>query len=425
MPRIHAYARALAAACLFLVLVRASFAVPYTLSGTELRELPPSANGRHHLLYIGLPPSYGLDSARRFPTLYVLDGYWDFGLMMPLTGLLRVDRAMPEVLVVGIGYAGASPDFNALRTLDLTPGVDPWFDPTGLRSGRADEFLSVIANEIIPFVEREYRADPNYRVLAGTSFAGLFTAYTAIERPGLFRGHVACSPALWWRSQFLLAREAELAGHRGSLPIRLYLSSATTESASIIDSTRALFRQLNSRSYPDFALAIRETEGDRHSTTKPEAYMRGLRFAFAPVAPQPALVGTTARANLVNISSRGYVGTGDDVMIAGFVIDGLTAKRVLVRAGGPALTEWDVPNVLADPQVTVHARSGQVLGVNDNWGGSAEITAAAVQTGAYPFRADSRDAALIVTLPPGSYTAVASGMNGTTGNALVEVYELP
>lgn len=399
-------------------------AVPYTLADTDQRELPRSANGRSYLLYIGLPPSYATQPTRRFPTVYALDGYWDFSLLTTVTGLLRVDAAAPEVIVVGIGYAGTNPDVNALRAIDLTPGVDPWFDSTGTRCGRAEEFLNVIANEIIPFVEREYRADAGYRVLTGTSFAGLFSAYAAVERPGMFQAHVACSPALWWRSRYLQTRESELAASRTSFPVRLYLSYASEEGSSIIESTRALFRQLNTRTYAGFSLAVRETEGERHSTTKPEAYMRGLRFAFAPLAPQPATVAVTERSTLVNISSRGFIGTDDHVMIAGFVITGLVPKRVLVRAGGPALAGLNVSGVLADPQVRVH--SGQtVVAENDNWSDTDEMDLAVRQSGAYPLAHGSRDAALIVTLPPGIYTAIGSGVGNTTGNALVEVYELP
>jgi predicted alpha/beta superfamily hydrolase len=401
-------------------------AVPYTLSGTDQRELPVSANGRQYLLYIGLPPSYGSQPTRQYPTLYVLDGYWDFSLMMNVTGLLRVDSAAPEVIVVGIGYAGANPDYNALRTIDLTPGADAYIDATGQRCGHADEFLSVIANQIIPFVQREYRADPSYRVLAGTSFAGLFPAYVAMERPTLFNAFVACSPSLWWRNQFLVTRASTFARDRNSPALRLYLSYASEDHTSIVNSTRAFFQQLNARSYPGLSLAIREMEGERHSTTKPETYTRGLRFAFAPLAPQPATIATTIRGQLVNTSSRGRVGAAaEDVVITGFVIDGIKAKRVLVRAGGPALTPLAVADVLTDPYLRVHDSRSSVLAENDNWGGTAELITAAAQTGAYAFASDSRDAAVIVTLAPGAYTAVASGVNGGTGNVLVEVYELP
>lgn len=416
----------LGAALLALLTINPAHAVPYTLGNTELRELPVSANGRQYLLYIGLPSSYASQPTRQYPTLYALDGYWDFSLMMTVTGLLRVDNAAPEVIVVGIGYAGANPDYNALRTIDLTPGADAYIDSTGVRCGHADEFLSVIANEIIPFVQREYRADPSYRVLAGTSFAGLFPTYVAMQQPTLFNAYVACSPSLWWRSNFLITRASTFARDHNSTPLRLFLSYASEDHTSIINSTRAFSQQLAAQSYPGLSVAIREATGERHSTTKPETYTRGLRFAFAPLAPQPATVGTTSRSALVNVACRGYVGTSSQQeVIAGFVIDGLSAKRVLIRAGGPALTPLGVTETLADPYLRVHPAGRAAIAENDNWGGTSELTTAAAQCGAYSFAANSRDAALIVTLAPGAYSAVASSVNGGTGNVLVEVYELP
>ncbi len=400
-------------------------AAPFTFADSDLRELPPSANGRTYLLYIGLPPSYGSQPSRRYPTLYFVDGYWDFALFMPLVGNLRVDGALPETIVVGIGYAGASPDYNALRALDLTPGVDPYTDPTGLRTGRAQQFLSVIASEIVPFIEREYRADPTYRVLAGNSYGGLFTTYAAFERPGLFQGYIASSPSLWWRNRYLSAREAALAATNPAFPARLFLAYASEDHSSIVSSTREFYAQIASHLYPGLSVAIREIEGERHSTLKAESFTRGLRFAFAPIAPTPANAATTARSNFANISTRGVVGTGDDALIAGFVVTGLTPKRMLVRAAGPALAAAGVPGFLADPRFTVQNRAGAVVAENDNWPVTAAMATACAQAGATPFATGSRDASTIVTLPPGLYTVVVSGVANTTGIAVVEAFELP
>lgn len=124
---------------------------------------------------------------------------------------------------------------------------------------------------------------------------------------------------------------------------------------------------------------------------------------------------------LVNLSTRGQVGTGDRVMIGGFVVGGTMPRRFLVRSLGPTLANFSVPNVLADPTIELNNGSG-VIASNDDWqGGSqaAEITA----SGFAP--PNALEPAVIVTLGPGSYTAIVRGKNDTTGNAIVEVYELP
>lgn len=144
-----------------------------------------------------------------------------------------------------------------------------------------------------------------------------------------------------------------------------------------------------------------------------------------------AVVGVTAAVSspdtaIANISTRGVVGSGNSVMIAGLVIGGSTPKNVLVRAAGPALADFGVSGALADPALKILDGQGRVVVENDNWqtGPATEgISAAATRLGAFQFKAGSRDAAVLTTLPPGNYTAIVNGVNDTTGIALVEAYD--
>jgi hypothetical protein len=136
--------------------------------------------------------------------------------------------------------------------------------------------------------------------------------------------------------------------------------------------------------------------------------------------------GSSSR--LINIAARAQVGTGADVLIPGIVIQGNSPKTVLIRAVGPGLSAFGVTDVLANPRLRVF-RADQVVQENDDWdqaGGSAagQIVAASRKAGAFALPVGSRDAAVLVTLPPGSYTAQVSGSDGGTGVALVEVYEV-
>lgn len=134
----------------------------------------------------------------------------------------------------------------------------------------------------------------------------------------------------------------------------------------------------------------------------------------------------TAAARLINVSTLGYVGTGANVLTAGFVIAGDLPLTVLIRAVGPGLSIFGVGERLADPHVALFAGSPPLtLASNDNWGGTAALRSAFAGTGAFALADSSRDAALLVALGPGSYTAVVSGVGDLTGNALVEVYEVP
>ena len=126
-------------------------------------------------------------------------------------------------------------------------------------------------------------------------------------------------------------------------------------------------------------------------------------------------------AQLANISTRGFVDLGDNVMIGGFILgNGGASAKVLIRAIGPSLAAFGVPNALADPTVELHNNNGDIIAANDNWKDTqqAEIEA----TGIPP--TDDRESAIVQTLAPGAYTAVVRGKNDTTGVALVEAYRL-
>ena len=122
----------------------------------------------------------------------------------------------------------------------------------------------------------------------------------------------------------------------------------------------------------------------------------------------------------LNIATRVFVDTGERVPIAGFIVTGDLAKRVLIRGIGPSLAANGVPNPLADPTLTLFDAAGTQLRANDNWRDAqqAEIEA----TGLAP--QNNLESAMVVNLSPGAYTAVLAGQNGTTGNGLVEVYDL-
>lgn len=129
-----------------------------------------------------------------------------------------------------------------------------------------------------------------------------------------------------------------------------------------------------------------------------------------------------ATPRLINVSVRKHLGTG---LTAGFVLGGSATTKVLIRAVGPTLGDFGVPGVVADPQLTLFNDKSVKIGDNNDWGGTAQLTAAFGAVGAFGLPPTSKDAALLVTLPPGNYSVQATGAGTTTGVALVEVYEVP
>jgi hypothetical protein len=131
---------------------------------------------------------------------------------------------------------------------------------------------------------------------------------------------------------------------------------------------------------------------------------------------------------LTNVSARTNVGAGADILIAGFTFTGTGKRPFLIRAVGPSLGAFGVAGVLANPKLEVYRQNGAMLAENDDWGRAtnvAEIRAAATSVGAFALTTGSLDAVMLVELDPGGYTAQVSGVGGSTGVALVEVYAVP
>jgi hypothetical protein len=201
--------------------------------------------------------------------------------------------------------------------------------------------------------------------------------------------------------------------------------------------TSAAFAQVGA-----FSLPADSKDAALLATLAPGAYTVQITagdeagVALAEIYDASANAGAETQ-RVVNISTRGTVDAGSDgLLISGFVITGNTPKKVLIRGVGPSLGTFGVSGTLVDPRLTVYNGS-TMIAQNDDWSTSlplnaehsaataSELAAAAQSVGAFPLGANTKDAALIITLAPGAYTAQVTGVNGSTGAAIVEIYELP
>jgi len=179
--------------------------------------------------------------------------------------------------------------------------------------------------------------------------------------------------------------------------------------------------------------------GDTYTATLPGSYTVSVTNSVASTTSSAAVVGSSSR--LINVSSRALVETGGGITIAGFVIDGPAGvgKQVLIRGVGPALSgaPFSIAGVLAKPVVSVFDHISALIATDTGWGNAPvagtstagatfrEATAADMSSaGAFPLTPGSLDSAMVLTLPPGQYTVHVTGANGTTGIALVEVYQV-
>jgi hypothetical protein len=147
----------------------------------------------------------------------------------------------------------------------------------------------------------------------------------------------------------------------------------------------------------------------------------GLVEIYDMVSGVPAV----GAPRLINVATRGDVSAGAP-LIAGFVLGGTEPRRVLIRAAGPGLAALKVAKAMTDPALALY-RGATLLAENDDWSRSrspAAVAATALRAGAFAFADGSLDAALLVTLTPGAYTAVVTGVGEASGLALVEVYDV-
>ena len=133
------------------------------------------------------------------------------------------------------------------------------------------------------------------------------------------------------------------------------------------------------------------------------------------------LYGPGLNSKLRNVSGRGFVDTGDNVLIGGFIVGDVGSGTVVVRALGPSLGAFGVSQPLSDPILTIYDSNGSAIAINDNWQNDNNAIDVQRNRLAPP---NALESAIVLHLPPGAYTAVVRGANGATGNALVEVYDL-
>lgn len=255
----------------------------YVIPRSEVRTLPVNEAGRHYALFIATPPGYDTQPGKRFPVVFVTDGYWDFHKLTAIHGPLVYDKYAPEFIVVGMGYAGENLNYGNLRRWELSPV--PFGTPIDA-SGHAKDFLDTIEKVFIPLIDKEYRTDPKMRVLGGASLGGLFTLYAMFTKPDLFNAYVAVTPAVALGDSWLLKYEEEFRKSGKTLSGRLYMTVGGNEATSFAAPILRMNQRFAPGRYPQLAYQFRIIDGERHAGMQLESYNRGLRFVFAPIAPE-------------------------------------------------------------------------------------------------------------------------------------------
>ena len=259
-------------------------ATPFVMPNSAMHTISTdSTRNKDYLLYVHLPENYSNENSKHYPVLYLLDPWWDFPVVSGAHSGLVFDGVIPELIIVGIGYAAENPDVDRLRESDYTPA--PVAGDKNMGDGKA--FLAFIESSIIPYIEETYRVDKRYRVLAGSSYGGLFTLFTLFEKPALFQGHIAITPAVGWSNRWLFRRESEFyqgknTGRTPTLESRLYMSVGDKDQVeNFTNESIAFSNLLKNRPYKglDYKFELRANE--HHASVKLGSFSQGLAHAFS------------------------------------------------------------------------------------------------------------------------------------------------
>lgn len=280
-------------------------AEPATLLATDALMLESAHNGRTYRITVSLPYAHGAAPGEtwpfnnppdRWPVVFVPDGNWYAAMV---TGMIRpaaLCGGISDAIVVGIGYSEAGGTVEAFREsftrrdADLTPVRDEAeAQSMEARHGRptpngdAAGFLAFLERELIPLIERDYRADPARRILAGHSYGGLFALYALFERPGLFQSLIIGSPTLSYGNRYMFEREAAFAKAHQALPVSIYMFAGEYEESlddTTLTDTLRLGAILQGRKYDGLSLTQQVFADQNHCEVAAPGFQAGLKRAL-------------------------------------------------------------------------------------------------------------------------------------------------
>tara|TARA_B110000971_G_scaffold219443_1_gene260577 strand:+ start:530 stop:1423 length:894 start_codon:yes stop_codon:yes gene_type:complete len=247
---------------------------------------------KEYQLYISFPKSYSTKDANLYPVLYVLDGHFSYHLFKGVQKLLTTDKAIEEVIIVGIREGH---DFNSWfinRAYDFTPSKDTvWerdreksynFPKGALTTGGAAEFLESIKTEIVPFIEKNYKTN-NDRGITGWAFGGLFTAYSFINSDGYFTRFGINTSTLWWNNNEILNQAVLRFSNNKTWdipPTKVFMSVGTLDESSMIPAMLKFSSHLKNRTYKNIDFESQIFDKETHASTLPTSLSRTLAVLY-------------------------------------------------------------------------------------------------------------------------------------------------
>jgi hypothetical protein len=282
------------AATSIAICAAAGAASPYVVPNTQVLDVASKHTGADYEIFVSLPLDYAR-TRKTYPVVYMLDADYSFALVRNVVQHFVEREDLPPMILVAIAYPGAATNretYKKNRTRDYTPAYAPsggYGTEYQKVSGGGPKFRSFVAQELIPLIERRFRAS-NDRTIVGHSYGGLFATYVLLTEPTLFKRYIVVSPSLWYANRIALTME-ETAAESGIRPdARVFFAVGALESPVMSDDLTELYRRLRSRNNSRLQATLRIFEGERHNSVFPAAVTRGLVTVFDRVGPEPPTI---------------------------------------------------------------------------------------------------------------------------------------
>lgn len=254
----------------------------FEIKGTEVHSLVSTINKKTYELYVQLPKSYS-NSKKQYPVLILTDADYSFPLVASITRRINTE----EFITVGISYSKEdTPEVS--RTRDYTPTNSP-NEPRGhskesrLASGKADDFIAFIKNDVFPFLEKTYMVNMSKKVFAGHSFSGLLAGYILVTSPDLFEYYLAGSPSLWYDNYCINKFEEVYSKAHTSMKANVFLCVGGKEDKNKSDMVAEMLdfeQRLLSGNYTGLKIKSIIIPDEDHLTVYPSFITKGILYAF-------------------------------------------------------------------------------------------------------------------------------------------------
>lgn len=307
--------------------------VPATIEAAQTFLFDSLVNGAHYKLTVVLPPTYTKSPGKHYPVLYLMDGDAMSLLAAYALPRMEVKAVVPEMIVVGVGYPGASE-----RDWDYGPLSQTYWKMPVNRG--AERFIRVLKEEIVPLIDARYRTVRSNRGIGGHSLGGLLTAYSLVHASDTFNHFWISSASLFWDEDKVLSEVADFMAHHPDPGVRIFADVGGEESSIMQGSAERLQQAFEAAPWTKSAFHLAILSGEVHTTVPSTAFADAMTFLYGDMGPSvkvprarlAALAGTYRLSNGKTFTLRS---DDRDLYLDGYGIGSATVTNVRLTATSP------------------------------------------------------------------------------------------